>query len=243
MTTSQPSPSQLPGFLTKPFCEKPIDVSTKIVAKEILKSHNDYRRTHAAPPLQLDVQMMCDAQTFAQEIAARGVLKHQKGVILARKRLGENIGMSCAPARGGPLSYGRIMKMAKNVARRWYDEVCQYDFDKPSAVPKTGHFTEIVWSGTKKFGIGFAVGKNARFPEYKCVYVVGRYSPAGNVIGERQLQLNVKRGSFNKSYCQKRSTALQEDPWDKRNHLNPLDKQKRRSHIHSRHHLHHHGNE
>lgn len=61
------------------------------------------------------------------------------------------------------------MKMAKNVARRWYDEVCQYDFDKPSAVPKTGHFTEIVWSGTKKFGIGFAVGKNARFPEYKCV--------------------------------------------------------------------------
>ena len=94
-------------------------VSTKVVAKEILKSHNDYRQTHAAPPLQLDVQMMCDAQTFAQEIAARGVLQHQKSVILARKRLGENIGMSCAPAQGGPLSYGRIMKMAKNVARRW----------------------------------------------------------------------------------------------------------------------------
>lgn len=248
-----PTKANLPGFLSKPFCEKPINVDTKLMAKEILKSHNTYRRTHASPPLHLDEQMTCDAQTFAQEIASKGILQHQKSTILATKRLGENIGMSCAPKLSGPLSYGRILKMAKNVAKRWYDEVCQYNFDKPNAVPSTGHFTEIVWSGARKLGLGFAVGKNARFPEYKCVYVVGRYQPAGNIIGGQRLQMNVKRGNFNMAYCQKRSTALQEDPWDKRNrlnqwyrrnHLNAWDKARRRSQIHSKfhskHHFHHH---
>lgn len=94
-------------------------VNIIIIAKEVLKAHNAYRRTHAAPELHLDGKMICDAQKFAQEIAYKGMLQHQSSDILARKGLGENIGMSCAPLRNGPLSYGKIVKMAKNVAKRW----------------------------------------------------------------------------------------------------------------------------
>lgn len=118
-----------------------------------------------------------------------------------------------------------------------YDEVCQYNFDKPNTIPSTGHFTEIVWSGTKKLGVGYAVGKNAGFPGYECVYVVGRYKPAGNIIGGRRLQMNVKRGSFNRAYCQKRSIGSEGDPWDKRNHLKPKGSGTRRLYGPSKHHI------
>ena len=94
-------------------------MNIKIVANEVLRSHNAYRRTHDSPDLHLDDQMICDAQKYAEDIAFKGVLKHQSSQILAKKSLGENIGMSCAPVRDGPLSYGKIIKMAKNVAKHW----------------------------------------------------------------------------------------------------------------------------
>ena len=116
-----------------------------------------------------------------------------------------------------------------------YDEVCQYNFDKPNVLPSTGHFTEIVWSGSRKLGVGYALGRNARFPGYQCVYVVGRYKPTGNIIGGQRLQMNVKRGSFNEVYCQKRSRDLQGDFWDKRDHLKLIESKTARHH--SKHHM------
>ena len=116
-----------------------------------------------------------------------------------------------------------------------YDEVCQYNFDKPNVLPSTGHFTEIVWSGSRKLGVGYALGRNARFPGYQCVYVVGRYKPTGNIIGGQRLQMNVKRGSFNEVYCQKRSRDLQGDFWDKRDHLKHIESKTARHH--SKHHM------
>lgn len=88
-----------------------------------------------------------------------------------------------------------------------YDEVCDYNFDKPSFAPRVGHFTEVVWSNSRKFGVGYAVGKNAKFPGYACVYVVGRYRPAGNNMESQRLEANVKRGNFNNAYCIRRSKA------------------------------------
>ena len=82
-----------------------------------------------------------------------------------------------------------------------YDEVCQYNFDQPNFNSDTGHFTEVVWSGSRKLGVGYSVGRNIKFPGYVCVYVVGRYSPAGNNVGPQNLRNNVRRGSFNGSYC------------------------------------------
>jgi len=186
-----------------------------------MAAHNSVRRTHGSPALQLDEQMTCDAQHFAQQMASRGVLEHQSSSTLSRKRVGENIGMSCTPARNGPLSFQKIKRMVGNVAKRWYDEVCDYNFDKPSFAPHVGHFTEVVWSRSRKLGVGYAVGKNAKFPGYVCVYVVGRYRPAGNNMESQRLEKNVKRGNFNDAYCTRRSKApaFTLIPVDKRNQL------------------------
>ena len=55
-------------------------MNIKIVANEVLRSHNAYRRTHGSPDLHLDDQMICDAQKYAEDIAFKGVLKHIKNI-------------------------------------------------------------------------------------------------------------------------------------------------------------------
>ena len=44
-----------------------------------------------------------------------------------------------------------------------------------------GHFTQVVWKGSVKLGIGKATGK---VDDWFCTWVVGRYSPVGNVQGQ-----------------------------------------------------------
>ena len=90
-----------------------------MIINEILKTHNAHRRTHGSAPLTLDHQMTCDAMKFAQRLAHKRTLKHQSSQVLATKGLGENIGMSCAPAVKGNLLGGKILRMARNVAKRW----------------------------------------------------------------------------------------------------------------------------
>ena len=46
-----------------------------------------------------------------------------------------------------------------------------------------GHFTQVVWKDSIKLGIGKATGK---IDKVFCTWVVGRYSPAGNVMGKFQ---------------------------------------------------------
>jgi hypothetical protein len=41
-----------------------------------------------------------------------------------------------------------------------------------------GHYTQMVWRETREVGIGMAQSKHG-------LYVVARYSPAGNIVGEK----------------------------------------------------------
>ena len=41
---------------------------------------------------------------------------------------------------------------------------------------QTGHFTQVVWCGSTKLGVGIAASQ-------KGLYVVARYGPAGNMMG------------------------------------------------------------
>jgi len=61
---------------------------------------------------------------------------------------------------------------------KWYQEVSKYNFragkdDNLAA----GHFTQVVWKGSKKLGIALARRNNK-------VYVVANYDPPGNFIGQ-----------------------------------------------------------
>lgn len=77
-----------------------------------------------------------------------------------------------------------------------YNEVCKpgYTFGQDSGSGRTGHFTQVVWKESVELGIGKAdIDKDGM----KCTYVVGRYRPAGNMMGD--YAKNVPQGAFNKA--------------------------------------------
>ena len=61
---------------------------------------------------------------------------------------------------------------------QWYDEIKDYDFNKASFIPGTGHFTQVVWKNSREVGFGVAQASDGSF------YAVANYFPAGNWSGE-----------------------------------------------------------
>lgn len=46
----------------------------------------------------------------------------------------------------------------EQAVKAWYDEIKSYNFEKAQFSPETGHFTQVVWKGSQKLGVGFAFG-------------------------------------------------------------------------------------
>ena len=134
--------------------------------KSALDAHNKYRAKHHAGKLVLN-QELCDiAQKYAQELARTGNFAHSNGSFHG-DNMGENL-FAC---------YG--MKITgKMMTDDWYDEISQYDFNNPGYISGTGHFTQVVWKGSKQVGFGFAQARDGYY------YGVANYYPAGNFIGE-----------------------------------------------------------
>ena len=65
-----------------------------------------------------------------------------------------------------------------------YLEECDYDYKKHESTDSSkpvGYFTQLVWKSTTELGIGKAYGTDDS--DRRCVFVVVRYKPAGNIIG------------------------------------------------------------
>ena len=134
--------------------------------KSALDAHNNYRAKHHVGKLVLN-QELCDiAQKYAEELARTGNFAHS-GNSFHDDNIGENL-FAC---------YG--MKITgKMMTDDWYNEVNQYNFNNPGYISGTGHFTQIVWKGSKQVGFGYAQARDGYY------YGVANYYPAGNFIGE-----------------------------------------------------------
>lgn len=97
-------------------------------------------------------------------MASRNKLEHSDG------NYGENIYMSSNTKLSD-------IDAAKEATQLWYNEVCDYKHGITGFSMDTGHFTQVVWKDSRKFGIGVARSK-------KGVYVCGNYDPPGNYEGE-----------------------------------------------------------
>lgn len=136
--------------------------------KEFLASHNDYRQQHGAPALKLSRDLSEAAQEWAEHLLKIRALKHGC--------TGENLyfSSSSVPAEVS----------GKDAVGSWYSEIKDYDFSKPGFGFNTGHFTQVVWKSSTEVGVGKAT-------DGKMTFVVGRYSPPGNISNPGYFQENV----------------------------------------------------
>jgi pathogenesis-related protein 1 len=126
----------------------------------ILAAHNERRARHCAPPLAWSGEVARAAQAWADRLARDCSFQH------STSKYGENLWAGTDGAFP-----------PRRVVESWYGEVAKYDFKRPGFSMDTGHFTQLVWVGTKRLGCGTATCKGNRI--WVC-----NYDPAGNVEGQ-----------------------------------------------------------
>lgn len=145
------------------------------VAKDCVAAHNKYRhKLEGTGDVVWDEQIADGALYWAKHIAETGNFEHEATVY------GENLFMSGT-------THDTISATCEDAVKAWYSEIKDWVFtSSKSNGGVTGHFTQVVWKGTKKIGVGFQVGKNKvkmGGHDMTVVYVVGRYDPPGNMQG------------------------------------------------------------
>lgn len=135
---------------------------------DAVKTHNELRKKHGCPPLSHDKNLSKYAQKWAEHLAASNTFAHSD-CKLDGDRLGENI--ACKWSSGSADYSG------KDVTEYWYSEIEKHDFSSEPRTLGSGHFTQVVWKGSKKMGIGKAKSSGGK------VLVVASYFPAGNMVG------------------------------------------------------------
>jgi len=138
--------------------------------KDALNLHNDYRKKHGADKLELDKDLCKVAQAWANTIAKKGNLAHSSN------GYGENVYWD-----SGTINEGKVPVEA------WYAEMKDFDFDKVDHQRGTGHFTQVVWKGSKRLGIAKAHDKDGSS------YVVANYDPPGNFLGQYAQNVSKKK--------------------------------------------------
>ncbi|XP_078284192.1 GLI pathogenesis-related 2, like [Rhinoraja longicauda] len=146
--------------------------ASKAFSREVLKTHNGYRKNHGVPSLKLSSKLCKDAQEYAEVLASTRVLKHSPES--SRGQCGEN------------LAWASYDQLGKEVSERWYNEIKNYNFNCPGFSSGTGHFTAMVWKNSKKLGIGKASASDGSS------FVVARYFPAGNIMNQGYFEDNVR---------------------------------------------------
>lgn len=141
------------------------------VAADLLAAHNAERVAVGLPALAWDPALADAASDYAAELAALGDIRHSPAY--ARRSQGENLWMGT--------------RSAFDPRRMVQDWASEKRFFRPGTFPNNasgrhwseiGHYTQMIWPGTTRVGCGLRSGRGYDF-------LVCRYSPAGNVIGQR----------------------------------------------------------
>ncbi|RDD40428.1 Golgi-associated plant pathogenesis-related protein 1 [Trichoplax sp. H2] len=137
----------------------------QIFHKEVLAVHNELRANHAAPALKWSEKCARSAQVWADQLAKMGRLQHK-----VEDNMGQNLAFVYS-SDGKNVTGEQIVNM-------WYDEIKDYNFKNATFSSGTGHFTQVVWVGSKEVGVGISSTPDGK------VFVVANYLPAGNMMGQ-----------------------------------------------------------
>eukprot|EP00096_Caligus_rogercresseyi_P008636 TRINITY_DN2784_c0_g1_i1.p1 TRINITY_DN2784_c0_g1~~TRINITY_DN2784_c0_g1_i1.p1 ORF type:complete len:229 (+),score=42.73 TRINITY_DN2784_c0_g1_i1:424-1110(+) len=140
------------------------NISSGQFATEALDTHNRYRLAHGVQPLTLCEKLNAYAKEWADHLAATDSFNHR-----SNGDYGENLF----------LTYGSGDTDCNGIepVESWYSEGRSYSYGQSSGSSATGHFTQIVWKGSKRLGMA-----KSKSPSGKTI-VVANYDPPGNFIG------------------------------------------------------------
>jgi hypothetical protein len=129
-----------------------------------LYAHNVERRQVGVPDLVWSEQLAADANQWAHNLAARGVMEHAP-----QRTYGENIWLNTIDRRtvGSMIGGWSIEKRIYIVGGR------HPNISRTGHWKDVGHYTQMVWSSTTRVGCAVARGRQKDF-------LVCRYDPIGN---------------------------------------------------------------
>jgi len=131
-------------------------------ARDVLAAHNAVRARVGVTPLAWSDRLAQRSQEWADTLLARRQFMHRPS-----SPYGENL----FDIRGGVASPTQVIG-------EWASEARDYDYISNVCRGVCGHYTQVVWSGTKEVGCGVARGGGRE------VWVCD-YDPPGNWAGRR----------------------------------------------------------
>ena len=144
-----------------------------------LEYHNEARKDVGSPPLVWSEKLEKQALLYAKILARKDEKRRMQH---SQTKDGENLTYSYAYEKlKGKITPIYSKTPLSDASAGWYEEKKDYKYSKIKRHrigPKIGHYTQMIWKDTKEVGIASAVSKNGK------VYVVARYYPIGNYLGE-----------------------------------------------------------
>lgn len=143
---------------------------------ECLCWHNVYRQRHNSPSLTMSAQLCHLAQEWANHLAHTNRFYYRSD-----KDIGQNLYFKLSNGIDNTDVTGQ------EVANYWYSGVKQFYKERTNnneySNVNTGHFTQMIWASSRRFGIGKARSRTGK------VVVVAHYYPVGNVTGHYSLNV------------------------------------------------------
>ncbi|MGZ8298236.1 MAG: CAP domain-containing protein [Allosphingosinicella sp.] len=132
--------------------------------------HNRERAAVGAPPLAWDAGLASAAASYGPELARRGRLAHSAPE--SRMGQGENLWMGTAGAYS-------LEEMIGSWAaeKRLFVPGSFPDNSSSGHWADVAHYTQMIWSGSVRVGCAFHQARRWDF-------LICRYAPAGNVVGQ-----------------------------------------------------------
>ena len=144
------------------------------LAEAMLAVHNRERALVGAPALAWDPRLAAQAAPWARHLAQLGRLEHSSRE--ARGATGENLAMGTLGAFPAAALAGGWAAEKRDFVDGIFPQV-----SRTGDWRAVGHYTQMVWAGTGRIGCATATGGGN-------LYLVCRYAPPGNVIGQRPFQ-------------------------------------------------------
>ncbi|MEG3087081.1 CAP domain-containing protein [Sphingomonas sp. PB4P5] len=137
----------------------------------MIAGHDRARRAIGAAPLAWDATLADDARGYAEELARTRRFAHS-----AEPRGATPQGENLWTGTRGAYAYGEMIGHWID-ERRFYRRGVTPNFSTTGKWQDVAHYTQIVWGRTTRFGCAMAHNTTDD-------YLVCRYTPPGNVVGQ-----------------------------------------------------------